>query len=349
MIISIALVFCSGWFLYTACRIARNCNIARPLGLPIIISAVSLNDPLWHFISLFIPQKYQHTLSIFFRLNIYEKYSWNFADKYTLHDKYGAILVLVTPHHVELIVADWQAATQILARSKDFGKPTQILKKLDNFGQSLASVEGAQWRRHRKFTAGSFDRAMDMDVWRESFTQAGQVLSSWSRAGSIDTTHSNIVEISLDILFKSCIGIVPRHDDSNTNKAAQVCRDMLTAFLQRASMPEKPWFLRYLTSSPDKERAKLAVRIFGHAVGSLLEDHAGGGPTQNGLLSSMARGFRNMQTQETALYLSKEEVQGNLFLFMFAGHETTANTLVYIIHLLAIFPEWQDWIGDEID
>jgi cytochrome P450 len=34
---------------------------------------------------------------------------------------------------------------------------------------------------------------------------------------------------------------------------------------------------------------------------------------------------------------------------MFAGHETTANTLVYMIYLLAIFPEWQTWAIQEID
>ena len=47
--------------------------------------------------------------------------------------------------------------------------------------------------------------------------------------------------------------------------------------------------------------------------------------------------------------LSDEEIESNLFLFMFAGHETTANTLVYMIYLLAIFPERQTWVVQEID
>jgi cytochrome P450 len=47
--------------------------------------------------------------------------------------------------------------------------------------------------------------------------------------------------------------------------------------------------------------------------------------------------------------LSDDEAMGNSFLFMFAGHETTANPLIYIIHLLAIFPAWQDWAAAEID
>jgi cytochrome P450 len=60
------------------------------------------------------------------------------------------------------------------------------------------------------------------------------------------------------------------------------------------------------------------------------------------LLSSMLNSY-GAQT------LSGEEIEGNLFLFMFAGHETTANTLVYIAYLLAIFPGWQTWAIQEID
>lgn len=46
--------------------------------------------------------------------------------------------------------------------------------------------------------------------------------------------------------------------------------------------------------------------------------------------------------------LTDEEIYGNLFIFSFAGHETTANTLTYSIYLLAAFPKWQDWIAEEV-
>jgi cytochrome P450 len=47
--------------------------------------------------------------------------------------------------------------------------------------------------------------------------------------------------------------------------------------------------------------------------------------------------------------LSDDEIYGNLFIFSFAGHETTANTLSYAIYLLAAFPEYQEWVGQELD
>lgn len=52
---------------------------------------------------------------------------------------------------------------------------------------------------------------------------------------------------------------------------------------------------------------------------------------------------------EAANTLSDSEIYGNLFMFSFAGHETVAMTLSYAIYLFAAFPEWQEWVGEELD
>jgi hypothetical protein len=48
-------------------------------------------------------------------------------------------------------------------------------------------------------------------------------------------------------------------------------------------------------------------------------------------------------------YLTEEEIAGNLFVFTAAGFDTTANTMSYAVTLLAVYPEWQTWIQNEID
>ncbi|KAK7697181.1 hypothetical protein SLS64_013834 [Diaporthe eres] len=47
--------------------------------------------------------------------------------------------------------------------------------------------------------------------------------------------------------------------------------------------------------------------------------------------------------------LSDGELFGNMFAYSVAGHETTAHTLNYTLHLLAAYPEWQEWIHEEVD
>lgn len=48
-------------------------------------------------------------------------------------------------------------------------------------------------------------------------------------------------------------------------------------------------------------------------------------------------------------YLSEDEITGNLFNFTIAGFDTTASTMAYALIALAIQPQWQDWIMEEID
>lgn len=46
--------------------------------------------------------------------------------------------------------------------------------------------------------------------------------------------------------------------------------------------------------------------------------------------------------------LTDDEILGNLFVYNFAGHETTAGTLCFAFHLLAIYPKIQDWVREEV-
>ncbi|KAL8654915.1 MAG: hypothetical protein Q9226_003239 [Calogaya cf. arnoldii] len=48
------------------------------------------------------------------------------------------------------------------------------------------------------------------------------------------------------------------------------------------------------------------------------------------------------------LGLTDEEIYGNLFAYNLAGHETTANTVAYALVLLAAYPQYQDWVREEI-
>ena len=47
--------------------------------------------------------------------------------------------------------------------------------------------------------------------------------------------------------------------------------------------------------------------------------------------------------------LTEEEIYGNIFVFNFASHDATANSLAFGISLLATEPDVQDWIAEEIN
>lgn len=49
------------------------------------------------------------------------------------------------------------------------------------------------------------------------------------------------------------------------------------------------------------------------------------------------------------LGLTESEIFGNIFVFNFAGHDSIAITLTYMITHLAAYPEVQQWIAEEIE
>ena len=47
--------------------------------------------------------------------------------------------------------------------------------------------------------------------------------------------------------------------------------------------------------------------------------------------------------------LSVDEILGNIFVYNFAGHDTTATSLAYAVLLLVAHPEAQNWIAEELN
>ena len=76
---------------------------------------------------------------------------------------------------------------------------------------------------------------------------------------------------------------------------------------------------------------------------------------ENNLMTSLVRASldnvdqKGITTGSRQEGLTEEEVYGNVFVFNFAGHDATANSLAIGICLLATRPDIQDWIAEEIN
>jgi cytochrome P450 len=77
----------------------------------------------------------------------------------------------------------------------------------------------------------------------------------------------------------------------------------------------------------------------------MFEEHAHdvqGENTQGNLIKSLVRASLDEKL------MTQEEVIGNIFVFNFAGHDTTAHSLAFTFMLMAANPEVQEWMGREI-
>ncbi|KAL2071486.1 hypothetical protein VTL71DRAFT_12721 [Oculimacula yallundae] len=117
-----------------------------------------------------------------------------------------------------------------------------------------------------------------------------------------------------------------------------------------------PWLLR---NSPFKvmRKMQLSSDAFGSHMRTLIDDSEkavdsadddlkdDSKPVNNDLLTNIIKASAADEKQS----LSKEEMVGNIFIFILAGHETTANTLQACLILLAMYPDVQKAVQEEID
>ncbi|KAI4207057.1 MAG: hypothetical protein LQ346_000775 [Caloplaca aetnensis] len=86
---------------------------------------------------------------------------------------------------------------------------------------------------------------------------------------------------------------------------------------------------------------------------SISEGKPGSGTLVSNLVQASEQQDQDSKNNSTRMQTLKpltiSEILGNIFVFNFAGHDTTAISLSYALLLLVAHPEVQDWISEEIN
>ncbi|KAF1813264.1 cytochrome P450, partial [Eremomyces bilateralis CBS 781.70] len=348
-------------FLWNCLSLYSNYQAAKQLGVPIVISPFDFYQPFWqltHKALLPLFRRLPKPLNTFTRFSYF---GWQFDDKNAAYEEFGPAFVLVTPGMTEFVVSDPGATKELLATHHSYCKPPSI-QIVSLYGQNLVTVEKDDWVRHRKLTAPHFSERVSRFVWDESIEQTrGMLRKVFGTVNSIsDTLVEDCKIIALHVIMGAGLGA--SHDFDRGAKGIQKGHTMglgesvfttlenITIILVSSSafsllkLPIFPKSLRKVGAAAQEYRSYLDELI------ETEKNRSSDDLNRPNLLSAMVRGNDNSQGEKASRYrLSIDEIRGNLFAFSFAGHDTTANVLVYTFALLAVHPEWQDWIGEEVD
>ncbi|KAJ2999270.1 hypothetical protein NUW58_g44 [Xylaria curta] len=236
---------------------------------------------------------------------------------------------------------------------------------LNIFGPNLSTVEGSQWKKQRKITASCFNELTNEVVWTESLSLAVDMLHYWSSKTSVRTTADDVRTLSLHVLSKAGFGKsypFQGHDTSmGATSSVLSYKDSLKEVLDNCVLImalgtkflSKPWL-------PHKLRRvhEACVAFQRHMASVYIEEKRAledGRVSERNLLSSLIRASNeeaeasNERTgKNSPVGLTELEIYGNMFVFNFAGHDTTAHTLMFAIAFLAANPLVQDWLSEEI-
>ena len=146
-----------------------------------------------------------------------------------------------------------------------------------------------------------------------------------------------------------------------TNENSLTYRDSISIILQNALiimvLPESAFSLSFLP--PKWQRIGWAIKNFRDYMLKQIEDERdliqSGKPGSGNLVSNLVRASNeeendtgNTRDDDMPKGLSRAEILGNIFVFNFAGHDTTAISLGYVLLLLAAHHDVQDWVHEEL-
>ncbi|CAL8574175.1 hypothetical protein XPA_000143 [Xanthoria parietina] len=244
------------------------------------------------------------------------------------------------------------------------------LEMLNVFGPNVSTAEGPEWQRQRKLTATPFNDQKNVLIWAEALRQAEDMLRSWLAYGEkgVPSTADDSRTLALHVLaFAAFQKSYPFKSWMNQNSSDRptTYRDSLAIILKNVLiilvLPVKAFEIPFL---PAKwARVGWAVAEFRrYMLAQLAEEKqlaAEGKQGSGNLISNLLRASDELaqsgqSTRQTGPArglkpLTQDEILGNVFVFNFAGHDTTAISLGYSMLLMVAHPGVQDWVAEELN
>lgn len=294
------------------------------------------------------------------------------------------IFFTVSPGRIQLWVADADAINQITTRRNDFPKPLKLYKSLDLYGKSVVSTEGSTWRQHRKITAPSFSEKNNELVFTESLHHTQALLKLWTgvdgdESRTVSDPAADTMRFALYVISRAGFGVrvLWPHEEREQEAAGRnelsmgskplpghkmSYREALNSLLENIIWTQvfPKWFLAY---SPFKSHKHLytAMNEWGKYMEEIYEakkmeiqsDQKSEGLDLFGALIKGAgmtsEADRNNGQAAQKQTLSDSDIFGNAFVFMLAGHETTANVLHFSLVFLALNWNTQKRLQEDTD
>lgn len=316
-----------------------------------------------------------------FMINPWIRYiepDWNWARKYAaFKDMNSDVFLVVSGGFIVLWVSDADVASEIIARREDFPKPIESYAVLDLFGSNVVTTAGQHWRAHRKITAPPFNERNNLLVWQESVEKSQAMLKSWitplpgsAQTPTIKTLSDDCMRVALHIIawagFRQKLKWPTRISEGKYDEKASDEEKLEKGHKMsfQASIHKVLVHIYlilgaprlYLKHTPIKshKQAYEAFVEFGNYLNEMVankkKEMENGTAAVGDILSALVRGYYSGEKAEKGdAVITEQEVLGNCFIMILAGHETTANTLRYSIMMLAMHPELQIKLQDEIN
>ncbi|KAF1843633.1 cytochrome P450 [Cucurbitaria berberidis CBS 394.84] len=352
-------------FAWSALSLQANKAKAETTGLPLLVRWVAPTNPLWMMFGSSIVLKCRALGIGTKRFHRFYVFSWEANERHVVHQELGPVFMLVSPGGNWLCVSDASVFEDVIHRRTDFRRNMEQFAVLNVYGKNLSTTDDEEWQKHRKVTAITFTEKNNELVWQESLSQTRGMLKYWLQHQPVSTTHQDTKVFTLNVLAAAIFnksypfeGAAESKEHVNTQDASYQYRDSLSKILANiipificGEQGLKAWW-----TPKSWKSAGTAIATFRAYVAGLINDERDymdrGIQKNQHLVAALVRACEDETRQpiqgKRNMTLTEEEIVSNLFVYAFAGNDTTAISLNHLLVDLAASPETQEWIAEEI-
>ncbi len=274
-----------------------------------------------------------------------------------LLSRHGDIARFEIGGHSVFIARSPEAVRHVFVANQDnYRKSAQYELLRPVLGRGLLTSGGDHWRRQRSLVQPMFAKR-HLAPFAEHMTAAAAGVLDSERArhrdgDEVEMTHL-LSRLTLDVVGRALFGAdlggqtaktVGRSLDTILSEVGVVGRSPITAVA--AQLPRMNVETAFRARKRRWNRAVRATAEIDSIVTALIDERAGETATERRDLLSLLLDARDDNTGEA---MSPTEIRDELMTFILAGHETTANALVWTLMLLSRHPEARERMLAEVD
>jgi cytochrome P450 len=243
-----------------------------------------------------------------------------------------------------IVLSDPNAIRHVLLDNASNYRKDDLLLRILGAGlrDGLLVVEGESWRRQRKAVASVFARRTIYEFAPAMRCAIDELLARWSRfpEGHVVDVAREVTLLTLNVLQRTIFS-------QGLARESEQFRDAMRSYFDSLGRIDPFDALRFPGFVPRLTRfaQRSALRFFDRAVDAMIEDRR----------RLVARGDRDIPRDLLTLLLDaadqhalgEAEVRANVLTFIAAGHETTANALIWSLYLLSQADEWAAKVSEE--
>ena len=217
----------------------------------------------------------------------------------------------------------------LVKRVNDFHKPIVLSERpigLNRFfAGGILTSDYPEWRPQRKVIQPLM-HTKHIESYADTMVRFGELLLSGWRNGETRDMHADMTQVTIWIIAETMFGMDVTHTPELA-MAAKLAQEVTVADI---TLPLPAWLVWGRNRKADKVNnimSDLVAKLMGERRANPDDD------TRKDLLTLL------MQTRDDANNPMPDQfVRDNILTLFFAGHETTANTLVWAFHYLDLNP-----------